>query len=169
MCLDGHLRSLVMINCAHKNCKLDEKKNLKDLSDEAYKIFKEFLTDDTLVFRGKKILFKTEKDFFTFRELGFEHIVSMEDKKTRIRIYDKNRLIYLPFIKKIINNCCNGSCTDIKIFKDKADICIWCKSSDFVIILNKRENGFLLLTAYPVIYNHKRSSLEKKANENDSY
>ena len=33
-------------------------------------------------------------------------------------------------------------------------------------INTNRKNGYLLKTAYPIIYKHKREAIEKKANEN---
>lgn len=37
---------------------------------------------------------------------------------------------------------------------------------DYLIVITERKNGYLLQTAYPIIYNHKRKEVEKKANEN---
>ena len=75
-------------------------------------------------------------------------------------------MIYVPLIEKIFNNCCDKECDNIRIYKDKKDICIWCKKINYLIIITKRKNGYLLQTAYPIIYKHKIKEIEKKANEN---
>ena len=153
-------------NCNILNKKLDESGNLNELIAEAYVIFEKYIKDDNFTFRNKKMFFKTEIDSLTFRKQGFEHIITKDFQKSRIRLYEKNRVAHLPLIEDIIKQCCCGNCTAIKIFKDKKDICVWCKKIDFLIVLSERQNGYVLLTAYPVIYEHKRKALEKKANEN---
>lgn len=166
MFLDGNLKEIMKNQCDVLKNKLDETKALNEVIDEAYVIFKKYIKDDTFVFKNKKVFFKTEIDKSSFREQGFEHIITKDFSKTAFRLYDKNRVVHLPIIEDLIKRCCLNNCCDIKIFKDKKDICIWCKNIDFLIILSERQNGYVLLTAYPVIYEHKRQSLEKKANEN---
>lgn len=164
MFLDGNQR--IMTNsCKYKNLELDINKNINDLIDESYQIFNETLLNSEIYFKGKKVLFKTEKDLHTMKELGYEHIISMENS-LGLRIYEKNRIIYVPLIEKILKDCCNKNCDNIKIYKDRKDICIWCKRLDYLIVLAERKNGYLLQTAYPIIYTNKRKSVEKKAYEN---
>lgn len=164
MYLDGSQKEL-MNKCKFENLKLDETKNINTLINESYENFREMLTKDNLSFQNKKIIFKTEMDLHNNKELGFEHIVSMKNEMS-MRLYDKNRMLYVPLIEKILQNCCNGQCNEIKIYKDKKDICIWCKKLDYLIVLSERKEGYLLQTAYPIIYEHKRNQVEKKANEN---
>lgn len=45
--------------------------------------------------------------------------------------------------------------------KNKINIIIWCKSTDFVVVLEQRKNEYYLITAYKVIYGNKRIDLEK--------
>ena len=151
-------------NCKYSNCILDSTKETNELIEESYKAFTECTTNH-LSFMGSKIIYKTEKDLHTNKELGFEHIVSMK-KKYGIRIYEKNRMVYVPLIKKILSDCSNKTCKHIVIYKDNSDICIWCRKNKFLIVLSPRENGYLLNTAYPVIYKRKIYTIEKKANEN---
>ncbi len=160
-------RQEIITQCDNQKSKLDETKPLNILIDEAYKIFKKYIDDDTLIFKNKKIFFNIKMNKYSFREQGFEHIITKDFGKTSIPLYDKNRVIHLPIIEKIIKQCCNNKCSELKVFKDKKDICIWCKRIDFLIILSERNNGYLLKTAYPVVYTHKRQSLKRKANEND--
>ena len=154
-------------SCKYEKLKLDYDKDTKTLIDESYDIFCEILGKDDLTFRNKKVFFKTEMDLHNNKELGYEHIVSM--KNMGMRLYEKNRMIYLPIIEKIFKNCCNNQCNNIKIYKDKKDICIWCKKLDYLIVITERKNGYLLQTAYPIVYDHKRKEVEKKANENGIY
>ena len=89
--------------------KLDYNKDTKSLIDESYAIFCEILNKNELMFKNKKVFFKTEMDLHNNRELGYEHIVSM--KNMNMRLYEKNIMIYLPIIEKILKHCCN----DVKI------------------------------------------------------
>ncbi len=167
MFLDGNQR--IMTNrCKFEDLKLDLNKDLNVLINESYQAYSNTLLNNEITFKNKKLILKTEKDLHTMKELGFEHIVSMKNN-LGLRIYDKNRMIYMPIIEKIFNNCCYEQCSSIKIYKDKKDICIWCKRLAYLIILSERKNGYLLQTAYPIIYNHKRKEVERKANENGIY
>ena len=152
-------------NCKFKNFKLDETKSINTLIDESYDIFRKMLTNGELSFKGKKIVFKTELDLHQNKELGYLHIVSMKNEM-KMRLYDKNRMLYVPLIEKIIKNCCDKKCNNIMIYRDKKDICIYCKELDYLIVLADRKDKYLLQTAYPLIYDHKRKQVEKKANEN---
>ena len=151
--------------CKYENLKLNINKEINVLLDEAYQIYYNTLSKNEIIFKNKKILLKTEKDLHTMRELGYEHIVSIK-KDLELRVYEKNRIIYVPLIEKILNNCCDKQCNNIKIYKDRKDICIWCKKLDYLIVITERKNGYLLKTAYPIIYDNKRKTIEKKANEN---
>ena len=164
MFLDGSQKPMTN-NCKYENLKLNINKDMHDLIDESYRVFSNTLLKNEIIFKGKKILLKTEKDLHTMKELGYEHIVSMKND-LGLRIYEKNRMVYIPLIEKIFNKCCDKQCSNIKIYKDKKDICIWCKKLNYLIVITERENGYLLQTAYPIIYNHKRQEVEKKANEN---
>lgn len=152
-------------NCEFKNLKLDGTKAINTLIDESYDIFRKMLTNDELYFKGKKVIFKTELDLQHNKELGYLHIVSMKNEM-KMRLYDKNRMLYVSFIEKILKNCCDGKCNNIKIYRDKKDICIYCKELDYLIVLADRKDKYLLQTAYPLIYDHKRKQVEKKVNEN---
>ena len=164
MFLDGS-QKVMTDNCKYENLKLDLNKDTNVLIDESYQAYSNTLLKNEINFKGKKLLLKTEKDLHTMKELGYEHIVSMKNK-LGLRIYEKNRMIYVLLIEKIFNNCCDKQCDSIRIYKDKKDICIWCKKMDYLIVITERKNGYLLQTAYPIIYNHKRKEVEKKANEN---
>lgn len=151
-------------NCQYEKNKLNCDKDIRTLIEESYTVFCKMLKDNKLTFKNKSVFFKTEMDLHNNRELGYEHIVSMKNQK--MRLYEKNRMIYLPVIEPILTKCCNSKCDDIKVYRDKKDICIWCKKLDYLIVLTERKNGYLLQTAYPIIYNHKRKEVERKANEN---
>lgn len=152
-------------NCNLVSEKLDINQDTNSLIEESYSFFKTMLNANNLYFNNKKLLLKNEKDLHTMKELGFEHIVSIKNH-LGLRIYEKNRMIYLPLIEKIFKNCCVNKCEDIKIYKDRGDICIWCKKLDYLIVVTPRKDFFLLQTAYPIIYEKKRKEVEKKANEN---
>lgn len=163
MYLDGNLE--MKDNCKFNHLILDSNKDTSSLLDESYVSFCECMNSD-LKFMGKKILFKTEKDLQVMKELGFQHIVSMT-KKFGMRLYEPNRMIYVPLIRQIISDCSSSKkCPHIAIYKDNKDICIWCRNNKFLIVLTPRNKGYLLNTAYPVIYSHKINQIEKKINEN---
>ncbi len=164
MYLDGNQKAMIN-KCEYENLKLDINKDTNALIEESYQIYNNTLLKSKITFKGKILLLKSEKDLHTMKEQGYEHIVSMKNN-LGLRIYEKNRMIYIPLIEKIFNNCSDKQCNNLKIYKDKNDICIWCKKLDYLIVLSERKNGYLLQTAYPIIYNHKRKEVEQKANEN---
>jgi len=153
-------------NCKYKGLLLNSNEDLKELIDKSYNCFFDCMNDNTY-FMGKKVLYKREKDLNFMKELGYLHIVTMENE-SKIRIFEKNRMIYVPFIKNILTDCCSEKkCNEIAIYKDNKDICIWCRKIKYLIVLSPRNNGILLKTAYPVIYDRKIHTIEKKINEND--
>lgn len=154
-----------MSNCNSEQNKLDISKDINTLIDESYNYYKELSTKENIYFNNKIILFKRELDVHTMKELGFEHIISMKDN-IGLRIYEKNRMIYLPIIEPILRDCLSNKCEDLVTYKDKKDICIWCKRLNYLIVLAEREKGYLLQTAYPIIYKNKLREVERKANEN---
>ena len=125
MFLDGS-QKVMTDNCKYESLKLDSNKDTNVLIDESYQAYSNTLLKNEINFKGKKILLKTEKDLHTMKELGYEHIVSMKND-LGLRIYEKNRMIYVPLIEKIFNHCCDKQCDSIRIYKDKKDICIWCR------------------------------------------
>lgn len=149
--------------CSHDNLIINGQQELNKLLEESYKAFCD-CKDSNLYFLGKKVLYKTEIDLHNNKELGFEHIVSMKIKG--LRVYEPNRTLYVPLIKVILSECSNNKCNQISIYKDHKDICVWCKKHKYLIVLTPRKDGYLLNTAYPVIYSNKIKEIEKKANEN---
>lgn len=162
MFLDGNQE--VNNECEYRSTILDSSKDTNTLIKESYAAFCNCMTSD-LQFNGQKVLYKTEKDLHTMKELGFQHIVSIKNN-LGIRIYEPNRMLYVPLIKEILSNCIKNSCNHISIYKDYKDICVWCRKNKYLIVLTPRKDGYLLNTAYPVIYTNKINEIEKKANEN---
>lgn len=159
---------MTMNNCKCEQIKLDINKDTNTLINESYDYYKALSSEEDIYFNNKIILFKNEIDVHTMKELGFEHIISMKNN-IGLRIYEKNRMIYLPMIKIIFCDCLTNKSEDITIYRDRKDICIWCKKLNYLIVLTERENGYLLQTAYPIIYKNKLREVEKKANENGIY
>lgn len=152
-------------NCKYSNILLDLNKDTNTLIEESYSSFCNCMNAE-LEFRGQKVLYKTEKDLQVMKELGFQHIVSMTGK-FGMRLYEPNRMIYVPLIKQILSDCSlNKNCSHISIYRDNKDVCIWCRKNKYLIVLSPRNKGYLLNTAYPVIYSNKIKEIEKKANEN---
>ncbi len=160
-----------MKECEYSNCWLKETGDLNELVEEAYALFQTFLKDDAFVFRGKRIEFNEVPDIISGREGGFEHIATGEQKlgRKKIALYKRKRLVAVPFIKIIIQNCLEKSCNNLKIFPDKKDVLVWCESLAFLIVLSERKDVFKLITAYVVDKSHKKTSVIAKANKNDSY
>lgn len=150
--------------CKYSCTIIDSSKDTNTLIKDSYEAFCECMNAD-LQFMGQRILYKTEKDLHTMKELGFQHIISMKNN-LGIRIYEPNRMIYVPLIKEILSDCSKKTCNHISIYRDNKDICIWCRKNKFLIVLTPRKDGYLLNTAYPVIYTNKINEIEKKANEN---
>lgn len=157
-----------MNNCKCEQIKLDINKDTNTLINESYDYYKSLSSEEDIYFNNKIMLFKKEIDVHTMKELGFEHIISMKNN-IGLRTYEKNRMIYLPIIKIIFCDCLPKKCENLAIYRDKKDICIWCKKLNYLIVLAEREKGYLLQTAYPIIYKNKLREVEKKANENGIY
>lgn len=126
--------------CKCEQSKLDINKDTNTLINESYDYYKILSSEKNIYFNNKTILFKNEIDVHTMKELGFEHIISMKNN-IGLRTYEKNRMIYLPIIKIIFRDCLLNKCKDLAIYRDKKDICIWCKKLNYLIVLTEREKG----------------------------
>ena len=155
-----------MINsCKYEDLLLDSNDDMNELIAKSYASFCDCMNSEELSFMNQKILYKKEKDLQYMKEFGYLHIASMENEM-KIRIFDKSRMMYIPLIKNILADCSKKSCSNIAVYRDNKDICIWCRKNKYLIVLSPREKGYLLNTAYPVIYDRKIYTIEKKANEN---
>ncbi|WP_027640094.1 hypothetical protein [Clostridium cadaveris] len=155
------------------NCeKLPELIELDDYSgvweeyeNELYNIFKSSFIDTKQYFQGKPIGIFTEA-MYHGKEKTFWHIISEGNNE-----YDRNpelrRCERIAWIKPLIELLICDKCTSIYKWKNKHRnkkyrYKLWCKKTNFIVILEERNKCFMLITAYIVKYKHSIEKLEKE-------
>lgn len=161
-------------------CKIDFKtldrktdEVLKDYHDRAYLVFKEDLMEQEIEFNGIPVKVR-EIPTIDNKVQGFFHVISEQDKKSKIRLYKDERVKYIPFISKMITEfekCkyCTENCSKIKVWSapylGKTSIMrvkIFFEKHDYIVILEKRKNYYQLVTAYVVDKKNRREDLLKE-------
>ena len=143
---------------------LKEGQVLAEYLHELYPIYQSKIAGGSFTFHGKPIHVFTELNY-NLQQQSFEHLTT---KGSNDRLYNLARCERIVWIKDILSNLC-ADCDDYRLFPDttwksgKAKrYIIWCVKEDYVIILEERQKNVLLITAYCVIYPHKRSFLESE-------
>jgi len=97
------------------------------------------------------------------KEEGFWHLITGKDEKTKIRLPDYNRSKRLPWLRAIIDNCDSQEITSFKYEKGKRKtrLYLWLKKLDYIVILEKRKNYYMLITAYYIDEEHEKRRFEK--------
>lgn len=162
------------------NCKLElktiekeEKESINDYHERAYKIFKETLMDNEIYYKGIPVKVR-DLPIEDNKVQGFFHVISECDKKSRIRLYKNERVKFIPFISKMItefSKCeeCSEDCSKIKIWsapylgKESIQrVKIYFEEYDYIVILEKRNTYYQLITAYVVDRDDRRLDLLKE-------
>lgn len=133
-----------------------------------YNIFREAFIDNTQIFMGKPVGIFTDK-MYNNKEKTFWHVIS-EGPSEFERNPDMRRCERITWIEKIINLLICKDCDNIYKWKYKQSngkyrYKIWCRQTEFIVILEERKNAFMLITAYIVKYNHAKQKLEKEYNK----
>lgn len=130
-----------------------------------YCIFKNDFIINIPDFRDKPIGIFTNK-MYNDKEKTFWHIIS-EGPDEFNRTPDMRRCERIRWPKKFIicDDCTN--CNEIRIWKalhknNKYRYKIWCDKTDYIVILEERQDAFMLITAYLVTYPHARRKLTKE-------
>ena len=132
-------------------------------------IYNEFVDDfvsSKPIFQGQALALK-RYPVYKEKEATFWHIVG-DGPDEKNKLPDLRRYERIKWPKFIIENC-SSTCADIKIWKNKRKgedrYCIWCETSQYLIILADRGTYVLFWTAYPVTESHTVRKLIKEYNE----
>jgi hypothetical protein len=131
--------------------------------DHLYSIFERDFVQHRLKFMSMPIVFDTR--LHKGKCEGFWHITSSFDEQTNQRNPDLRRCERVPWPKPIVNNSADPL---VSIWENirgkKSNIMIYLESHDYLIVLIKRKNVFVLATAYFINQAHTRKKLKKERN-----
>lgn len=137
-----------------------------DFNEHLEYIYKLYLSDfqeNDTYYKGKKVKTFTELGY-NLKQKTFNHITTENNQQDRL--YNLLRMERYHWIKKIIEGDSCQRCDELAVFKDrkgnKENILIWCRQTDFLVVLEKRKNDYYLITAYVIQYSNKRKELESK-------
>ena len=141
-----------------------------------YKIFKSDFIDTKPKFEGKAVNIR-KHPMFADKEEAFIHITHQDYNKDGERLPDFRRCERIRWIRGFIENYnCDSSkceeCDGVKIWEESAPkgsckrIHILLKEERFVVVLERRECYFLLITAFYFEHDH---ALNKKVKQYENY
>lgn len=136
-----------------------------------YLIFKRDFIDSKPLYENKEVVIRRHP-LVNGKEQTFYHVTSKDYKKNEERYPDPRRCERIKWIRKFIeNNFCIDDCdlcNGLKIweepYKTNQRIYFLFEEERYVIIIEKRENYCLLITAYYLDYDHSLDKLVKKYN-----
>jgi len=145
-------------------------------NNHLYKLFVRDFIDNTVYFNRKKIQIRINPKQDNY-EHGFIHLTCIsteEHNDPNDRIPDLRRCERIEWNKEIIENYkCNNNCNGCKkimyyeeYYKNTVRINLLFYDFNFKVILEKRNNYYLLITGYYIQYNHK---LQKEKRKYDLY
>jgi hypothetical protein len=130
-----------------------------------YTLYLEEFFYNTVFYKGLPIKTFTNLDYNGKQET-FNHITT---KGSKDRVYNTMRCERYKWIKAMIEGTTCNNCYDLAIWeevkKKKKRTLIWCRKTNFVIVLEKRKNEYYLITAYCVIYSNKKGDLMDSYNK----
>lgn len=156
-------------------CTLNEElyacKNLDDYieyENELFDLFLKIYTNDQLYFKGMPIRLKyfppeySEKS--SFYHLTCEDFEYSHQETERKPNFERMKRVTWP--RKIIECGNDEKCHHIKIWENSRgnhkNILILCDDLEYVVVLGKRNNYLLLITAYPLTRPHRKKTLLKE-------
>lgn len=127
--------------------------------DYLYDLYLEEFFYETVFYKDAPVKTFTNLEY-NGRQKTFNHITT---EGSRDRLYNSLRCERYKWIKAMIEgNACNN-CSDIAIWpekrKKKQNILIWCRNTNFLVVLEKRREEYYLITSYCVIYPNKERDL----------
>lgn len=154
-------------------CKLQKENSLRVCNDfgeyaqyeeKLYKIFLNLYEHNSLVYAGKSVCMKhyppdygEKTGFYHMICEDYQHTKNEEDRKPNIRRCER-----IEWAKELIEGCPH-LCDKIMIWENerhgKRNILLFCPDLDYLVVLGKRKDYFLLTTAYPVDYPNRRNDL----------
>lgn len=157
------------------NCKwLPETVSLNDYNGDfgayfkyLYKVFDNDLIKNPPLFKGEKVKVRWTPMHENKPE-AFYHLTHKDYMHTgyETRLFDTKRSERLHWVKPTIQNygCNNTCCSHIKYWTEKKGKTIFILFEDeyYIIILNKRKDYYLLVTAYYIETEHRRNLIHKQ-------
>lgn len=156
------------------NCKLQLRicENLEKYSvyeDMLYQIFLLLYEKGTLHYKENLVHMKhyppdygPKTGFYHMICENYQHTGNEEDRKPNLRRCER-----LEWAKQFIEKC-SQSCEKLMVWENqrhgKKNILLFCPDLNYLVVLSKRRDYYLLTTAYPVDYPNKRKDLIKEYN-----
>lgn len=150
----------------------NENESLNDYHNRAYTIFKNELIDNIINFNELPVKVR-EIPVEDNKVQGFFHVISEQDKRSKIRLYKNERVKYIPYISKLITEyfkcqSCVEECK-IKIWTapylgkiNQQRTKIYFEREKYIVILEKRKTYYQLVTAYVVDREDRHEDLLKE-------
>jgi len=128
-----------------------------------YKVFDNDFIKGKPDYLGCSVIWDNRKLDGKYEE-GFWHLISKEDYESGERYADYRRAERLPWCAPTICICPEVAVTswDYREGSGKVRTYLWLRSWDYVVVLEKLKNPYLLVTAYYVNGASTRRKLEKK-------
>lgn len=140
--------------------------DFQSFENKLYEVFRALYLDSQILFNEIIVKYRF-KPYVNNREEVFYHLTCKDYEEEGLRSPDPDRIVRIKWTKAFIeNHICNEVCCDLKPL-------YWTKEygknqrhkifyQDFLVILEERENYFLLITGYYVQEAHYRRGLEKE-------
>lgn len=151
--------------------------NLDAYDNAVYNIFKRDFIDSSPLFNGVIVKIKY-RPYHDNREESYFHITSNDYYHEDNRNIDIKRCERIRWLRKFIenSNCNKPSCLDCSGMKvwstpykqNRLRIKIMLTEERYLVVLEKRENYYLLITAYYIDQDHRLQSLVKEFNKTKS-
>ncbi len=131
-----------------------------------YPVYMTNIARNTFQFHGKPVHVFTELNY-NLQHQSFEHLTT---KGNNDRLYNIARCERILWIRDILGDACfHQSCDSYRVFPDTSKkktkntrYIIWCVKEDYVIILEERQREVMIITAYCIMYDWKRTQLNEK-------
>lgn len=145
-------------------------RNWEQIYNDIYAIFHEDFIESAPIFEGKKVWIRKYPYEFG-REKAFYHLTCQDYEKTMDRKPDLRRCERVRWIRAFIENyACDPSlcedCDGVKVwsepYKNTSRVYLLLEEELYVVILERRENYVLLVTAFYIDQDHKMDKLIRK-------
>lgn len=135
-----------------------------------YEIFVSIYEANSLYYKKTPVIMKHYPPDYGERS-GFYHLTCENYGKTgneEDRSPNLRRCERLKWPQQIITKC-TEDCFELLVWENerrgKTQILLFCPKLDYVVVLGKRNNYLLLITAYPVDYPNRRKDLLREYNQ----
>ncbi|NLZ54917.1 MAG: hypothetical protein GX892_17585 [Thermoanaerobacteraceae bacterium] len=144
--------------------KVDAFQDWASYLDYLYNLYMDDFIYNNVYFRGVPVKTFTNLEY-NGKQQTFNHITT---EGSRDRLYNYLRCERYKWIKAMIEEKACENCEDLAIWPEvrrkKHNILIWCRKTNFVVVLEKRKTDYYLITAYCVTYPNKERDLRMSYN-----